>query len=71
MMCLLAAALTSCSRPTAAKASNSWDPKAAAAYLELAMYTSMVRESILRAVLVVTNNQGTAGMGRGRVGGIS
>src|SRR5579872_6787167 len=34
MMCLLAAALTSCSRPTAAKATNSWDAKAAAAYLD-------------------------------------
>jgi squalene-hopene/tetraprenyl-beta-curcumene cyclase len=32
-MCLLAAAMASCSRPTP-KVSNSWDPKAAAAYLD-------------------------------------
>jgi squalene-hopene/tetraprenyl-beta-curcumene cyclase len=33
-LCLLAVVLTSCSRPNAAKVSNSWDPKAAAAYLD-------------------------------------
>jgi squalene-hopene/tetraprenyl-beta-curcumene cyclase len=32
-MCLVAAAMASCSRPTP-KVSNSWDPKAAAAYLD-------------------------------------